>query len=354
MTNIQLKSKQGGSFLIEAIIAMIIMSSFYYYSAMNITSDMHYKISKGTTEEIRSFSQDAAAYMAANGEWPDEANLCVDAFNIMQAAGLINANLDDLSPRRNQYGFSCTPTEFSISVAYKDADYANGAANSLGRSYVTGDVLTKTRGLPGTEPIVEGLVRLDGTNGPMTGDHAFGGYDVSGVGSLGWGTSGELKDDQGGSIDLGDSLSVGTAPYIDFSFGTGAAQDYNVRISNDGDGQLTLDAANTLMTGGAEVDDMVVRSINRSSSQAVYDVRLIDTGDSVDQPNCPAGLSAEVFSSLSSCASGATSEFYSAHDIQPTDNGDGTWSIDVQLNTTSGWITPDAGYCDIQVMTKCT
>jgi hypothetical protein len=33
---------------------------------------------------------------------------------------------------------------------------------------------------------------------------------------------------------------VGTAPYLDWHYGTGQAQDYNVRISNDGDGQLTI------------------------------------------------------------------------------------------------------------------
>jgi hypothetical protein len=52
-----------------------------------------------------------------------------------------------------------------------------------------------------------------------------------------------LTTDSGGSIELGGSVTQAGAgsPYIDFHFGPGPGpQDFNVRITNDADGQLTV------------------------------------------------------------------------------------------------------------------
>jgi len=46
--------------------------------------------------------------------------------------------------------------------------------------------------------------------------------------------------DQGGAIELGNSLTTGNNPYIDFHRGVGMAQDYNVRLQNDADQQLKV------------------------------------------------------------------------------------------------------------------
>ncbi|HEX8070863.1 MAG TPA: hypothetical protein VF546_12985 [Pyrinomonadaceae bacterium] len=64
-------------------------------------------------------------------------------------------------------------------------------------------------------------------------------FDVNG--DITWGNSSRLKQDQGGSIELGGdetTAGVGT-PYIDFHF-NGRKEDLNVRIINDADGRLTL------------------------------------------------------------------------------------------------------------------
>jgi hypothetical protein len=60
--------------------------------------------------------------------------------------------------------------------------------------------------------------------------------------SLFFGNTGasKLSPDQGGAIELGNSTSVGVAPYIDFHYGFGSAQDYNVRIVNDGTETLSI------------------------------------------------------------------------------------------------------------------
>ncbi|MBL8880568.1 MAG: tail fiber domain-containing protein [Phycisphaerales bacterium] len=66
-------------------------------------------------------------------------------------------------------------------------------------------------------------------------------------GSLTWGAnaSGWLRDDQGGSIELGargtavNPVSGGT-PYIDFHFGNGQTQEFNMRIINEADERLVF------------------------------------------------------------------------------------------------------------------
>ena len=58
---------------------------------------------------------------------------------------------------------------------------------------------------------------------------------------MNWGQGGQLLNNQGGSIELGDSGSAGVTPYLDFSYGTGGAEDYNVRIINNGDGTIRFE-----------------------------------------------------------------------------------------------------------------
>lgn len=59
-------------------------------------------------------------------------------------------------------------------------------------------------------------------------------------GSLRWSSGSALGDDQGGAIELGNSLGNGNVPYIDFHYGVGSNQDYNVRLINDTNGWLTV------------------------------------------------------------------------------------------------------------------
>ena len=47
-------------------------------------------------------------------------------------------------------------------------------------------------------------------------------------------------NDQGGNIELGNSYGSSTSPYMDFHYGVGSGQDYNVRLWNNGNGLLTL------------------------------------------------------------------------------------------------------------------
>jgi hypothetical protein len=70
-------------------------------------------------------------------------------------------------------------------------------------------------------------------------------------GTFQFGNGSRLTPDQGGSIELGGNNGVAGAgtPYIDFHF-SGITQDYNARIINDANGQLTVAASILRVTGG--------------------------------------------------------------------------------------------------------
>jgi hypothetical protein len=89
-------------------------------------------------------------------------------------------------------------------------------------------VLLQSNGVPGRVGI--------GTSDPQALLHVSGGDII-------WGNNSRLSLDQGGSIELGgDNGQAGAGtPYIDFRFG-GRTQDFNTRIINDADGQLSVHA----------------------------------------------------------------------------------------------------------------
>ncbi|HOV84070.1 MAG TPA: tail fiber domain-containing protein [Paludibacteraceae bacterium] len=71
--------------------------------------------------------------------------------------------------------------------------------------------------------------------------------------TIGWGGYSMLGYDQDGSIELGNSLSSGKTPFIDFHYGKGTSQDYNVRIINDADRRLSLDAPTVHLSGNVGI-----------------------------------------------------------------------------------------------------
>jgi hypothetical protein len=69
---------------------------------------------------------------------------------------------------------------------------------------------------------------------------AAGGVRLNTDTSLFWGSGARLWPDQGGAMELGDSLSSGVIPYVDFHFGTGSSEDFNIRLINNASGQLDI------------------------------------------------------------------------------------------------------------------
>jgi hypothetical protein len=108
-----------------------------------------------------------------------------------------------------------------------------------------------------------------GTTTPAAKIHVQGG-------GIRWSNNSELVDDQGGSIELGGNrLTAGTgSPYIDFHF-KGKIQDFNARIINDGDGQLTAQALGTPVTLAVKGEVKIAPDASLFSSGGVEPLRML-------------------------------------------------------------------------------
>jgi len=95
-------------------------------------------------------------------------------------------------------------------------------------------------------------------------------------GDLSWGTGGTLHMDQGGSIELGDSLTTNASPYIDFHYGVGTNQDLSVRLINDGDERLTLISPNGVLL------DVIGNIATRTSLQRGLELRWTEDTPYID------------------------------------------------------------------------
>ena len=150
-----------------------------------------------------------------------------------------------LSPRQ-----SITPTPYAIySASAGSAVNAGtaGSANSVLAANISGTLALAQ--LPGA------VVTTNSTNVNLSGNFSGGtitGSSITGSTITGtniyWSSASYLRDDQGGAIELGNSVKSGATPYIDFHYGTGTFQDYNVRVINDGSSQLSVQG-NLRVTG---------------------------------------------------------------------------------------------------------
>jgi hypothetical protein len=154
-------------------------------------------------------------------------NLEVNALTL-EVAGAIQATWPVLTgPSANLAQLSSALTiEGALTAGGNGSSGAtiNGPLAVSGAATVHGGVTTPTASLSGVLTAAGGVVV--GTNGAT------------------------LKPDQGGSLELGGTNTtpgVGS-PYIDFHY-SGVTQDYNARIINDANGQLTISAATTHVAG---------------------------------------------------------------------------------------------------------
>jgi hypothetical protein len=110
-----------------------------------------------------------------------------------------------------------------------------------------------------------------GTATPQARLHVNG--DAIVTGDLSWAGS-RLWRDHGGCIELGGTNSTPGAgtPYIDFHF-AGLTQDYNARVINDANGQLSVVASRVRVQGGFVVQGVfaVQGAVNDAAARTVLD-----------------------------------------------------------------------------------
>ncbi|MFA5857627.1 MAG: hypothetical protein WC955_01020 [Elusimicrobiota bacterium] len=132
------------------------------------------------------------------------------------------------------YAFYATSATYANTTGDGNSPYLVrwSAANTVGQSTVISDNGTNI-GISSTTP--DAKLEINGS--ARLGSYAvfFGTADA------------QYKIDQGGALELGPSTATYAIPYIDFHYGTGSSQDYNIRMINDRNGALSIYSA--LSTG---------------------------------------------------------------------------------------------------------
>ncbi len=169
--------------------------------------------------------------------------------------------------------------EISLDQAYVDGRYINAAGDT-----VNGQINFLLNG--GNGGLTVGLDQLVctpggnvgvGTGSPQSRLHVAGDIRANGevrAATVSFGNGSTLGGDANGSIELGVSTQSGTTPFIDFHYGKGAVEDYNARVINDADGQLTVLASTLHVAGNVSVDGQ----IRSSGGPAVYACPLYNDG----------------------------------------------------------------------------
>ena len=136
-------------------------------------------------------------------------------------------------------------------------------------------------------------------------------------GVLYFGSGSSLTRDQGGSIELGDSTSSGVVPYIDFHYGVGSAQDFNVRLQNYkdkgfwikfGDGTVALDLTNTIVKVGVDLAPSTNAGYSLGTDSYLWKYAKVRYGlHAYTQGNAPRSTEDDTYKVLH--AGGPTSDF---------------------------------------------
>ena len=172
---------------------------------------------------------------------------------------------------------------------------------------------------------------------------------------LDWGASSLRADGGGDTIELGGTnttVGVGT-PALDFHFG-GLTQDFNVRFINSSNRVMTMRGAggnlatlivegdgiytnNLQVVGDLGVRDVVSSVSNKSLSQAVQTMTIVQAGTSLPIPAYCAsfGLVPQIYTAVNQTAEGATScPIYQTASYATVSGGN--WNVHMKLVTECG------------------
>ncbi len=147
---------------------------------------------------------------------------------------------------------------------------------------------------------------------------------------------------------------------------------FNVRIANQADGELLLEADQGVVVdspivdliGGSGnnqmvADDFYSKSTNRSLKQAVTDVFMANHDQLIPKPVCGAGLNPTIYTAVSRFAGVDTSDPNNLSNIAAFQgraiNNGSTWRIQLDgYVQDKGYIVPPADLAAVMVVTKCS
>ncbi len=145
-----------GFTLLELAIFLVVLSIIAVVSIPNLREDINAQIINLTAGEIQYISESARLFAGrpdfGNGEWPDQANLCADAINVMlNTPDFGFAGIDQTSPFGEDYETECDAERTFFRISVDTLEEVSGTiANTLPATTVDGATTVTTVPLPAT------------------------------------------------------------------------------------------------------------------------------------------------------------------------------------------------------------
>lgn len=401
MTSAQKRSAQAGFTIFEVTAAIAfflsVAASYSFFNQRLINTRLVTK----AINEVLFIGEAAQNYQVDIGEFPNESGNCAMAIAQLVTSGYLGGGGNN-SPFGTAYTTDCTGGNiFTVSVTAPTNNLAAEITSGLPRATRNNNIAASNFTLPGAVPGLQAYLRR--TTDPafpnantMETDLNMNGNDILSVArltaptgapltidapnnvTLGSTTKLEfgrsvLDTDQGGAIELGgDNTTSGNGtPYIDFHTTGGGTTDFNARIIAPATNQLQMIASGQILfntanasftgngtfTGNVNANDVILTGSNNFPlSNSVQDVRVVENGNTIPKPTCPAGRTQGVALAAESMAEGATpSSFYGwqARAIDDPSSPSTRWQVVVQVFTGLGVRTPAANFGRLTSMTFC-
>lgn len=391
------RSCQTGMTLFELAAASVIFTLFTIPLTQAYMRQQTLRMENKAINEVIFIGESAQAWYIDNGAFPNSVANCVNAITVLVDNGYLGGG-GAASPFANNYITDCSGGDiFAITVTAPNDRVGSSIASALPRSSRAGGAVTTEFSIPGAVPALDAYLRR--TPDPsfpdantMKTDLDMDGNDINSVsvirgqanapvtvtttggltlqnGDFMWGSS-TLVQSQGGSVELGgDDATAGSgSPYIDFHTDGDGVVDYSARIQSlpgnvlrlIASGELRVTSSNVTMSGGLNVADTMnakeveVASIgNFALSNVVQDIRVVENGDTIPKPTCPAGKVQGVGFSAESMAEGATPSSFYGWQAFASNASATTWAANVQVFTGLGPVTPEPGYGRVVSQTFC-
>lgn len=254
--------KQLGFSVLEVTVAFAVMGLLLVPLTSTLLNFQRQRMSNIAASEVLQIGEAAQNYRAEVGEWPDETNGCVGGVNELIAAGYIGG-VGNRTVWDGVYATQCPGTlTFEIALVAPSQRDAESLQRAVPRATRVGANITSSFPRPGIEPALDQLLHRTAEPGRP-----------------------ELNRMQT-DIDMDDNSinNIGTLAWRN-----------NVSITSDASDRMRI-VAQEIQTGAYIVaDDFIATSMNRSLSQAVTELTVVDSGSVISLPNCPGGLTPRIY-----------------------------------------------------------
>ncbi|MEE8058002.1 MAG: prepilin-type N-terminal cleavage/methylation domain-containing protein [Pseudomonadales bacterium] len=348
------RREQAGFTLIEIMIVIVIMGTIASVSLPMLYERSRHAILDVEIGNTLGIHDAVKVYRGSNPSWPDEANGCVGAINVLTSA-LPNAYLTQpatLNMYNSAYTTSCTPLQFSITQTIDPTDaglFANRMLMTRVLNAAIGSVIT-TIGLPGTQATMRSkLSRVDTgdpTDRTMEADLLMGGQEITGVDDISFTPTGaetaristsirDLELAPAGDVTIVSSNLTISSGSITMSSSNPALNPSTINVTA---GDLLFNIANDIDVNGGTtlaIDEIMLR--NRSGTVPLSEmisnyvqkgVYLVNHNDFITKPICPSGTPKAIITpgymhggctnAAFGCIAGAYSATWRAVDIDAT------------------------------------